>query len=157
MHMQGIKDDEKLFAFDYANAKKIIDRTAQRSGIKCIPNGEKVTWKDLRSSMACDLLKKSWTVDEVNARLGHRPSSSEIDKYINFLAIDRHRPKKKMQQYEMEKLSEELKDVRERERLQAMRNERLESQIKQHQEQMSELSKKLEIVERFERTMKNKA
>ncbi|MFN3167777.1 MAG: hypothetical protein ACE37H_12010 [Phycisphaeraceae bacterium] len=90
---------EPIFTFGYRYAKKIMDGAAKRSGVVCEPTGDRVTWKDLRSGMACDLLSKGWTRDEVNARLGHAPSSDEIDKYINFLAIDQRRPKRKVGEY----------------------------------------------------------
>lgn len=91
---------QPIFSFGYRYAKKIMDGAAKRSGIICEPVGDRVTWKDLRSGMACDLLSKGWTRDEVNARLGHKPSSDEIDKYINFLAIDRRGPKQKVVAYQ---------------------------------------------------------
>lgn len=107
-YLSTLQDEDYLFHFGYQTAKKLIDRLVIKTGVKCLPNGEKVTWKDLRNSMACDLLKKGWTTDEVNARLGHTPSSDEIDKYVNFLAIDRKTPKQKMNQFELEKLRDEL-------------------------------------------------
>lgn len=94
-----IPPGEPIFKFGYRYAKKIMDGAAKRSGVTCEPTGDRVTWKDLRSGMACDLLSKGWTRDEVNARLGHAPSSSEIDKYINFLAIDQRKPKRKVTEY----------------------------------------------------------
>lgn len=148
--VKTLKDNELLFNFDYRNAKKIVDRAVERAGVKCIPNGEKVTWKDLRSGMACDLLKKGYTTDEVNARLGHKPSSDEIDKYINFLAIDRHTPKKKVHQFEMEKLNEELEEVKKRERLQLQRNQDMQEQVEGMQMAMEEFNKKLRLVELYE-------
>lgn len=114
-YLSELSDEDYLFDFGYGNAKKIIDRAVEKCGVRCIPNKEKVTWKDLRSSMACDLLKKDWTTDQVNARLGHRPSSSEIDKYVNFLAIDRSRPKQKLQQFELQKIKHELEETKKRE------------------------------------------
>ena len=125
--LNDIDEDDYLFPISYRSSKKIIDRAVERTQIKCIPNGEKVTWKDLRSGMACDLLSKGWTIDEVNARLGHKPSSSEIDKYVNFLAIDRHRPKKKVEEFKIGKLKIELEETKERGKLQAIR---LENQTK---------------------------
>lgn len=142
-------ETDVLFDFDYRNAKKIIDRAVSRAKTKCIPNGEKVTWKDLRSGMACHLLKSGWNTDEVNARLGHRPSSDEIDKYVNFLAIDRHTPKKKIQQFEMEKLNEELNEMKRREKLQAQRFE-------DQQREMEDFKKKLALIERYEKVIKQK-
>ncbi len=125
-HLRNLKEDDLLFDFGYPSAKMMIVRAVERSGVKCIPNGEPVTWKDLRSGMACDLLQKGWTTDEVNARLGHKPSSKEIDKYVNFLAIDRHRPKTKVQQFEISKINHELQESKEREKLQIRRIESIQ-------------------------------
>jgi len=129
-HLKNLKEEDLLFNFEYGMAKKIMTRAVERAGVKCIPNGEKTTFKDLRSGMACNLLKKGWNTDEVNARLGHRPSSEEIDKYINFLAIDRHTPKKKVHQFEMEKINEELQEVKRREKLQIQRNKEMEEKLR---------------------------
>ncbi len=119
--LQDKKNDDKLFAFGYASAKKFLDRAVRITKVKCIPRGQKPTWKDLRSGMACDLLKKGWTRDEINARLGHKPSSSEIDKYINFTAIERKVPQRKIYQNNLQKLQLKVEQTEERERLQAKR------------------------------------
>jgi len=155
-HLGSLKDDERLFNFDYRNAKKIIDRAVERSDVKCTPNGEKVTWKDLRSGMACDLLKKGYTSDEVNARLGHKPSSSEIDKYINFLAIDRHTPKKKVHQFEMQKLDEELQEVKRREKLQISRNQEMQNQMQLMQEDLKDIKNNKVFEKIFEKKLGEK-
>lgn len=143
-HLKPLKDDELLFPFDYRNAKKILDRLVTRTKIKTHPAGLKPTWKDLRSGMACDLLKKSWTTDEVNARLGHKPSSTEIDKYVNFLAIDRESPKRKVQQYEIEKLSFELEEMKRNEKLNARRREQEAEELKKELEAQALRFKELE-------------
>lgn len=127
--LKKLKDSELLFKFGYGTAKKFLTRLVQKLDLKCVPNGESVTWKDLRSGMSCDLLLKGWTTDEINSRLGHRPSSNEIDKYVNHLALDRHRPKKKMQQFEMEKVKEELEAAKQREKLTSNRLESLQNDI----------------------------
>jgi hypothetical protein len=132
--LESFQDGDDIFHFGYRSAKKIIDRAVERTNIRCIPNGEKTTWKDLRSSMACDLLKKGWTTDEVNARLGHKPSSDEIDKYVNFLAIDRHTPKKKVEEFKLLQLKQSLEESKEKEKLQGMRIENLQKQMDRLQE-----------------------
>lgn len=139
-YLKELKDDDRLFNFGYGGAKKILNRVVERSKVKCIPNGEKVTWKDLRSGMSCDLLKKGWTTDEVNARLGHKPSSDEIDCYVNFLAIDRHRPKKKVHEFEIQKLQEEIDGLKQREELS---NRRLEKTIQVTETALSKMKNEL--------------
>ncbi|MBI2138288.1 site-specific integrase [Candidatus Woesearchaeota archaeon] len=74
-----VKDENsRVFYFTYTSARKFLLRAS--AGVRCIPKGQRITWKDLRSSMASHLLSKGWSTDEVNSRLGHKPSSTEIDK-----------------------------------------------------------------------------
>ncbi len=119
--LSEIHSDDKLFKFGMKAATLFLNRAVEKSNARCVAGGEKVTWKDLRSSMACDLLKKEWTRDEVNARLGHKPSSRIIDRYINYLALDRKKPKKKVYESNMRKMEEELKETKEISKLQAQR------------------------------------
>ena len=107
-----------------------------RSGLEVKPS-----WKDLRSSMACDLLKKGWSRDEINARLGHRPSSRIIDRYINYLAIDRKKPKKKIYEGNIEKLEAELSMHKEISKLQ---NRRIERQQKEMEEIKKEIKRRMD-------------
>jgi DNA polymerase III delta prime subunit len=104
-----------------------------------MPGGQKVTWKDLRSSMACDLLKKGWSRDEVNARLGHKPSSRIIDRYINFLALDRNKPKKKVFESNLKKIEEELATSIEFGKLQGQRIQKQEEKLSSIKKSYSEL------------------
>lgn len=148
--LQGLNENDSIFDFEYRNAKKFLDRAVRITGVKCMPKGQSVTWKDLRSSMACDLLKKNWSCDEVNARLGHKPSSSEIDKYVNFLALDRHKPKRKIYENNLSKIQGELEKTQQNEKLQSMRIERMQKDMdimKESiaQELTTEILKKLKI------------
>lgn len=131
-----IDDDQPIFPFGYANARKIMKRAVAASGVTCEPKGDSVTWKDLRSGMACDLLAKGWSRDEVNARLGHKPSSQEIDAYINFLALDRRRPKHKVHEFQTGRLRSELDAARQREQLLARRSQELARQLDEQRDQM---------------------
>jgi hypothetical protein len=87
-------------------------------------------------------LTKGWTSDEVNARLGHKPSSSEIDKYINFLAIDRHRPKKKVQEFELSKLKEELEEMKQKEKLRSQRTDFLQEKLEAQEKMIKNIQEK---------------
>ena len=79
--------------------------------------------------MACDLLSKGWTTDEVNRRLGHRPSSREIDKYVNWLALDGHQPKRKFHEHQVSQLKREIDELSNREKLSQRRQESLQEQV----------------------------
>ncbi|MFA5794962.1 MAG: hypothetical protein WC980_07875 [Candidatus Brocadiia bacterium] len=138
------EENDNLFGFEVRNAKKFLDKAVKKLGAKCLPNGENVTLKDLRSSMACDLLNKGWTRDEINARLGHSPSSKEIDRYINFLAIDRNKPKKKVYEDTISKLRSEVEQVTGREKLLLLRFDDSKKEFVTLKERMKELEKKRE-------------
>ena len=58
-----------------------------------------------------------WQPHEVNLRLGHTPNAKTLNAYINHLAIDRHRSKRKLYDSQIQALQEELREARERERL----------------------------------------
>ncbi|MFZ2874491.1 MAG: hypothetical protein WAZ94_08405 [Phycisphaerales bacterium] len=88
--------DGLLFAFGHRYAAKCLAEAVARCHATTEPLGAHVRWKDLRSGMACHLLRSGWTRDEVNARLGHTPRSSALDAYINFMALDRAAPKLRM-------------------------------------------------------------
>ena len=132
--LSEIHSENKLFKFGIKSAQRFLDRAVEKANARCIPGGQKVTWKDLRSSMACDLLKKDWSRDEVNARLGHKPSSRIIDRYINYLALDRKKPKKKIYESNLRKIEAELESSKEFSKLQSQRLE------KQNQKYIEELS-----------------
>ncbi len=119
--LSEIHSDDKLFKFGMKASTLFLIRAVEKSNARCSPGGERVTWKDLRSSMSCDLLKKEWTRDEVNARLGHKPSSRIIDRYINYLALDRKKPKKKIYESNMRRIEEKLEKSEEFNKLQAQR------------------------------------
>lgn len=128
MVLKDLKEDDLVFNFKYSQGKKILNRAVKLSGVKTI-KGTKPTWKDFRSSMACYLLKQGWSTDEVNSRLGHVPSSPVIDKYISYLAIDRHTPKKKLYDSNLAKIQEELDKSKQREKLYVSRMKDLEAKM----------------------------
>jgi hypothetical protein len=125
MILKDLKDEDLIFGFQYRTAKVILSRIVDRVKAKCKPNNDKVTWKDFRSSMACYLLSHEWTTDEVNGRLGHKPSSREIDKYVTFLALDRHKPKKRLFDTNIDDLKKEVEESKKREKMLAQRIEEM--------------------------------
>ncbi|MDX2199617.1 MAG: hypothetical protein SF069_11685 [Phycisphaerae bacterium] len=137
-----LREDDLLFEFGAPQAAKVLRRAVKITGATCQPGGQVVTLKDLRSSMACDLLRKGWTTDEVNARLGHRPSSRELDKYVNFLALDRQRPKKKMHETQIGVLLDRLEAMQQREKLHTQRQERLSEELERLQKQVDEQNRR---------------
>ncbi len=124
--------EDRLFKFGMKASDKFLRRAVELSGVRCLPGGERVTWKDLRSSMACDLLRKGWSIDEINSRLGHSVASRVISRYVTFLSLDRRKPKAKVYQSNLRQLEGELDKQKELNKLQLLRFENL----KKEQDQM---------------------
>lgn len=131
--------DDKLFKFKLGAARKFLKSAINKLDISCV-EGQSITWKDFRSSMACHLLKNGWTTDEVNARLGHKPSSRMIDKYINYLALDRKIPKKKVYEGNLKRVELELEKSKEINKLQGLRIENLRKSEESFKEELVGLS-----------------
>jgi hypothetical protein len=104
--------------------------------------------------MACDLLRKGWSSDEVNCRLGHKPSSRIIDRYINYLALDRSKPKKKVYESNLRKIEEDFEKQKEVNKLQGLRIETL----KKEQEDMNKgMERKDEVITKLQEQVKQMA
>lgn len=123
------KEEELVFNFGYGMAKKFFERAVRITGVKTKPKGLKPTWKDLRSGMACYLLSTGWHTDEINGRLGHSPSSQELDKYVNFLALNKHDAKKRVFDNDVVKLKEDVEAFKNNLKLKDMRVEQLDQEI----------------------------
>jgi integrase len=128
--LQNKQDNDLLFNFGQRQAEQILSRVVILTNAKVKPAGDKVKLKDLRSSMACHLLKSGWSCDEVNSRLGHKPSSKEIDKYVTYLALDKTTPKKKVYDSNLSKVQDELEEMKQREKLYQKRIDDLKENYK---------------------------
>ena len=151
MILEGLKGDDIVFCFGYRQALKVMHSVQKRTGAKSMPNNDPVRWKDLRSGMACHLLRAGWTRDEVNARLGHKPSSSTLDAYINYLAIDRWRPKEKLHASSLQEIQNDLGEAKRRENLMG---ERLRRQSEDNLALRSALDQIRQEMRRFKETLK---
>jgi len=97
--------------------------------VKCSPNGETPSWKDLRSGMACNLHLLGWLVQDINLRLGHSVFSKWLDAYINYLAINRKRDIKTHFDSNLKELQDTLEESKFREKLVSQRLERLKEEL----------------------------
>lgn len=129
LDLNKLHPENRLFKFTYKPAEYFLKRAVKKAGVRVLPEGQEVVWKDLRSSMACDLLRKGWSRDEVNARLGHKPSSRIIDNYINYLSLDRAKPQKKVYESNIKKLTADLEQQKESNKLQGIKLENVKTDI----------------------------
>lgn len=130
--LQEIHSDDKLFKFGIDVGRRFLKTAAKKANVKN-NLGQEVTWKDLRSSMACILVDKGLSSDEVNIRLGHKLSSRMIDKYYNEKSKNKTVTKKKVNDINLKELEEELRKQKEINQLQSNRFERLNSKVNELQ------------------------
>ena len=126
MILMNLGDEDLLFSFGHRQALKIIHNISNKTGARCEPNHQPVRWKDLRSGMASYLLSNGWSLDEVRARLGHTPSSKALNKYVNYLALDKGKPKEKLHNAKIEDVKLELQESQRQLNLSAERMRRQE-------------------------------
>lgn len=127
--LSGLGDSERVFNFGHRQALKIFHSVVKRSNVKCSPNGETPSWKDLRSGMACNLHLHGWLVQDINLRLGHSVFSKWLDAYINYLAINRKRDIKTHFDSNLKELQDTLEESKFREKLVSQRLERLKEEL----------------------------
>jgi hypothetical protein len=142
--------DDRVFAFEYRQAHQFLAAAVRRSGATTQPMDAPVRWKDLRSGMASHLLRNGWSRDEVNARLGHAPHSAVLDAYINFLALDRDKPKQRMTQGVVDSLQSQLQDAK---RSAQLASERLGREESQNHRLASELQRTRDDIDSLRRQM----
>lgn len=133
--LQNLQDDENLFKFEWRNAYKIIHETSKKFNLKLKTPDDYITPKDFRSSCATYFLKEGWTLDQVKARLGHKPSSTVIDRYVNYLGLDQQRQKKQKEEIDSKNYKEKYNKISER-------NRKLEEDVKR-------MDKDLELLKKF--------
>lgn len=93
--LPSLNDNDKLFKFGYRNANKLIKAVSEKTNTKTKPNKEIVKPHDFRRSMTMFFVNIEWNKIDILARLGQKPSSTEIDHYFNASGIDQERLVKK--------------------------------------------------------------
>lgn len=137
--LEGLTPDERIFKFGYRNVVKIFQSAVRVSGAVAAPNDDKPKLKDLRSGMACHLLRSGWTTDEVKARLGHSPSSKMIDRYVTYLAISRDGAKRKLENASIQELRAQIQQFEQREKLARKQNEERQQEQSRMMEEIQKL------------------
>jgi hypothetical protein len=139
--LNGLAPNEEVFRFEYRMALKFFKSAVKKSKIVCEPNGEEPSWKDLRSGMACNLFANyGWTKDDINLRLGHTITSSELESYFSYLAGNSKSVKKLHYQNNLQKVQEELEQLKLREKTTLMRMNNLEDSNKELIRMTSEMN-----------------
>lgn len=133
------QDEDFVFTFKYRQALQIFDSVVRRAAVICEPNGEKPSWKDLRSGMACHLFGQSWHVEDINMRLGHSPQSRWLEAYINYLAVNRKRTIKSHFDSNLQDIKHDLEESKQREKLGSQRLDRMRGELADLKSELNEI------------------
>ena len=151
--LTGLGDDDPVFPFGHRQALKVLKQAATKTGAASLPDRGTISWKDFRSGMACHLLRHGWSIEEINSRLGHTPSSRAIDAYVSHLAIARHAPKKRLHDFALQRFQQRLeagqsqqKLLSERLRRQSERGDRLEEELRRTRRDLKVIRERVEHV-----------
>jgi integrase len=152
-YLAGLDENEKLFNMQPFALYRALERLNEEYHFKTKPEGKEITIKDFRSSCATYFLQQSWTTDEIKGRLGHAPSSSEIDKYVNYLGL--HQNKRRIQDLKVDFNNYKEKHDEAVENMRSMQAKlEVEQQEREHLEK--QMQAKMEALEtRFLRTLAN--
>jgi integrase len=138
-YLNNLRPEDKLFNFGEKNIGNVLKDIVINNNLKVIPSLTKIQIKDFRSSAACYFLTQGWSTDEIKQRLGHKPSSTVIDKYVNYLCLNQKKKREQVQQINLKEISD--KQVKTEE---ALRKEKIANQSLQ--DKMKEMDKKIELL-----------
>lgn len=80
--------NEFLFDWSVSNVRKIIRKLSKLAKVKTTPASLPINIHDFRRSCASYFVRQRRTIDAIKARLGHKPSSNVIDKYVSYHGLD---------------------------------------------------------------------
>jgi len=103
------EDDDTLFSFGQRQAQMFWKRACIKANATLEDKHDIPLIKDIRSSSACNYLDLGLSSDEIKSRLGHKPSSRVLDKYVTYKALDKTRPKKRIVESSIQELELKLK------------------------------------------------
>ena len=115
--LDGLTPDDLVFKFGYRQSLKFFDSASKKSKVVCEPTGKKPSWKDLRSGMCVNLFSNyNWGADDINLRLGHNVTSRELESYFGYCANKGKKAKKLHFNNNLEKVNDELNEMKIREK-----------------------------------------
>lgn len=128
IYIPQLKPKEYLFPWGLRFSDKIIQKVCKKEKLVCV-EGQKISPKVFRSSMACNMLLNDYTTDEIKSRLGHKPSSRVLDKYVSYLALNKKKIKEKINHNNVNELRREIVLLKQRDKIQDERFDRLTERL----------------------------
>lgn len=123
-HFSNLKDDDKLFNFNPPALHKALKLIVRNHNLKTKGDtAQEIALKDFRSSCATNLLRLGFSTDYIKARLGHKPSSTSIDRYVNYLGLKQEKPRREIEKLNIKQLQKQINELQ-------ITNKRLMADIK---------------------------
>ena len=149
-YLKSLKKDEILFPDSYENYRKMIQRISVKNEVKCQPDNNPVTPHVLRKSGATYWLRRGFSIDQIKARLGHKPSSRVIDAYVSYLGLDEEQSVEEIQTGDINEMTKKYNESQEQKIVQDERLKFLEEKLAK-----LEMDKELDL-EKLLRVLRNK-
>jgi len=86
-YLKNLDENDYVINYSYSQIRNMIDEISIRANITTKPNNKRLHPHILRKSTPIYLLNNKYSVDQVKAMLGHKPSSTVIDRYVNYLGL----------------------------------------------------------------------
>lgn len=111
-YLDKLQQDDYILPYSYSQIRKVILQTSQMAKVTTKPNNKAPHIHILRHSTPMYLLNLGYTTDQVKRVLCHKPSSTVIDKYVNYLGLDMEKQDTKVQMDEYIKVQDEQKQTK---------------------------------------------
>lgn len=143
-YLPKIEDTDSLFNFGPRNAYKIVKELSAKLNIKVKPSNDPVNLRDFRSSMATYFLGMAkWSTDEVKARLGHKPSSRVIDRYVSYLGLNQEKKRKQAVELDFSNYKRQYEEAQETIRKLKVGQDEIKSRLSTDNSELREQIEKL--------------
>lgn len=133
-------EETLLFPMNYAAVKKHLSVSSEQLKLYTEPDRKRLAPHDFRRSCATYWLTQGVSIDLIKARLGHKPSSAVIDRYVSYLGLDENPEKFKDTRKENDGSYKELlasnKEMAERMLVMQEERKRMEEVVKRASEAM---------------------
>ena len=143
----------------YNAVRTTLSKMCSKLQIRTKPDNKSVSIHDFRRSCATYWLSKKVNIDAVRARLGHKPSSTAIDRYVNYLGLNDSQTVQEIQQSTYKEMMGEYKEIREQLLVMQENYKSLEQDIQQFKQKMQEPNQLFNVLfhdEEFHRLIERK-
>lgn len=110
-HLETLQPNDNIFNFKWRNAYKFINETSKKLNLKLETPNDYIKPKDFRSSCATFFISEGWTTDEVKARLGHKPSSTVIDRYANYKGLKMRKKRTDKEEVDLKHYKQKFNEI----------------------------------------------